>query len=301
MAKQVSIKQLIAKYRAKTRFIEDYLSGYDKELATLQKELYGLIITEYATKFVVKDGVLILNEKNARLIKELDKVLEQFKTQFSDDVFKGTAESMLKLTGLTSDYFRVMNFSSKTLNSISDKLEILKTTIGIDSKGNIIAGSFIDNLASTPAVKTQLSEYVRTSLQQGVSYKDFVSGFKTQIEGNPDVNGTLERYAGQYVHDAMYSHAQTVDNFFADELGITSFLYAGDEIKTTRDFCAVRAGNVYTRDEIDSWNDEDWAGKIPGVDVWVQRGGYQCRHNFMPVDEAAAAQLSDLATDEEEI
>lgn len=278
---KITVQRLKSKYQAKVTFIENYLDSYDKELRMLQRELASLILGEYIPKFDTKDGYLVVNEKNARLISDLESVFSEFKERFSTDVFKKTGESMLKLTGLTSEYFRAMNFSAKTLKNISKNLEKFRFTVGIDPKGNVIKGSFIDNLASTPQLKSTLADFVRRSLEGEVKYTDFVSGFKTLITGNDEVNGELVRYAEGYVHDAVFTHSQAIDNSFADELGLDCFLYAGDTIKTTRPFCDKRAGKVYTREEGETWNMLDWAGKIEGQDFFTQRGGYNCRHNIM--------------------
>ena len=281
MPKPINPKDLFKAYQAKVTFIDDYLGVYDAELKQLQRELAMQIVAEYIPKFDTVDGKIVLNEHNARLLGELDNVFLDFKNTFALDVFKTTGEKMLKLTGMTSEYFRMMNFSSKTLANISDKLSKMQFTIGIDSKGTVIPGSFIDNLASTPQTKALLSDYVRKGIEGEQSYKDFASGFREVIEGTPDVDGSLVRYSQQYVHDSMYAHSQSVDNFFADELKLDCFYYAGDIIKSSRPFCITRAGKIYTREQGEEWQDMEWQGKIPGQDFFTQRGGYNCRHNLM--------------------
>jgi len=57
-------------------------------------------------------------------------------------------------------------------------------------------------------------------------------------------------------------------------------LYAGTEIKTSRDFCKKRNGIIYSREVIESWNPLQWEGKIPGTDVKETLGGYRCRHHL---------------------
>ena len=66
---------------------------------------------------------------------------------------------------------------------------------------------------------------------------------------------------------------------------IRRFEYAGGVIETTRPFCEDLAGAVLTEEEItDIWSSESWAGKEPG-DPFVVRGGYNCRHFWVPVSE----------------
>lgn len=66
---------------------------------------------------------------------------------------------------------------------------------------------------------------------------------------------------------------------------VKRYRYVGGIIETSRDFCIGIDGETFTEDEIyDIWNNEDWAGKAPG-DPFVVRGGYNCRHWFVPEEE----------------
>lgn len=254
-----------------------------------------MVVSEYIPRFDTVNGNIALNQKNAKLLSELESVMDSFKKTFADNVFKGTAESMLKLTALTSDYFKVAGFGAKTLRNIESKLKVMQTTIGLDAKGGVIKGSYIDRLASTPQARALLTDYVRKGVEGEMRYSEFVKGFKELIEGNAEVDGALVKYSQQYVHDSVFQHSRSVDKFFADEIGIDCFYYAGDLIKTSRPFCAggydkkcgctfeKHVGKVYTREEIESWNSLDWEGKIQGVDFFIVMAGYSCRHNLMPV------------------
>jgi hypothetical protein len=71
----------------------------------------------------------------------------------------------------------------------------------------------------------------------------------------------------------------------AERAGIERFEYAGGSIETSRPFCMDLDGETMTKDEIyELWDSSDWAGKEPG-DPFVVRGGYNCRHFWIPVEE----------------
>ncbi len=78
----------------------------------------------------------------------------------------------------------------------------------------------------------------------------------------------------------MQQYARRMNDIFGSLNGRVA-KYAGPNDSNTRDFCAVRAGNKYTRAEIASWGRLDWEGKIPGTDrgsIFVNLGGFNCRH-----------------------
>ena len=66
---------------------------------------------------------------------------------------------------------------------------------------------------------------------------------------------------------------------------IKRYEYAGGIIETSRPFCTAHVGDVMTKAEMDNiWLGESWAGKEPG-DPFVVRGGYNCRHFWVPVPD----------------
>jgi len=66
---------------------------------------------------------------------------------------------------------------------------------------------------------------------------------------------------------------------------VKRFEYAGGVIETSREFCQQLDGAILTEEEIyNIWNSDSWAGKEPG-DPFVVRGGYNCRHFWVPVED----------------
>lgn len=66
--------------------------------------------------------------------------------------------------------------------------------------------------------------------------------------------------------------------------GIERYTYGGGVISTTRPFCEDLVGQTLTRDEMDQRWQDSWAGKS-GSNPFVDRGGYNCRHYWIPVSE----------------
>lgn len=63
------------------------------------------------------------------------------------------------------------------------------------------------------------------------------------------------------------------------------YRYVGGVVAESRDFCRTHNDRVYTEAEIRRiWSTRTWGGKRPG-DPFVVRGGYNCRHMFVPVSD----------------
>lgn len=71
----------------------------------------------------------------------------------------------------------------------------------------------------------------------------------------------------------------------SDELGITHYLYSGGLIETSREFCRERDGLIFTRDEVNNWDN----GQGLPADIYL--GGYNCRHELLPIDKQTAERL----------
>ena len=106
------------------------------------------------------------------------------------------------------------------------------------------------------------------------------------IYGSDRTGNNLRRYAQQISHDSvMQFHAQ-INVAKSKEYGFDKWRYTGNIITTSRPFCRRRIGKIYTETEMRKiWSAASWSGKSPG-DPFIVRGGYNCRHNWLPFDNS---------------
>lgn len=84
---------------------------------------------------------------------------------------------------------------------------------------------------------------------------------------------------------------RNVESGFGYQIGLF-FFYQGRPIRSTRKFCQERHGRAWHRDEIILWGKDankgnGWKGMHKGtnaVTIFHFRGGYNCRHVWVPVD-----------------
>ena len=75
-----------------------------------------------------------------------------------------------------------------------------------------------------------------------------------------------------------------VHKLIAEANSVSKYLYEGPSDSDNRPFCAERVGKIFSTEEVESWNSLNWAGKKPG-NVWLNRGGYNCRHHLIAMIE----------------
>ena len=132
------------------------------------------------------------------------------------------------------------------------------------------------------AAQTRMADAMYSSVVAGASYSQLVKTIQGILRGHKDVRGRpMTAYADTHAFDAVMNFHNDVNIKKSEDLGIKKFMYVGDVITTTRPFCRRRAGKLYTRAQIESWNRLTWAGKS-GPPL-THRGGYNCRHHWRGV------------------
>jgi hypothetical protein len=110
--------------------------------------------------------------------------------------------------------------------------------------------------------------------------------------GADRAGNNMKRYAGQLLNDSLRDFDATLNFNKAKDAGLTYVKYYGDIIPTTRSLCRNMINGVYDRsgkgiytiDDITRiWNSNSWSGKKSGTPM-INRGGYNCRHQFSYVN-----------------
>lgn len=126
------------------------------------------------------------------------------------------------------------------------------------------------------ASMTAIRVDVINKLQQAMITNTFLPDFKKAIDSS--VSRRFHDYFEINSVAAIFNSYNSANYFFAKKYDYTKFRYEGGLISESRDFCIERNGLEFPIETGREWNDLEWKGKIPGVDFFVQCGGYNCRH-----------------------
>jgi len=180
---------------------------------------------------------------------------------------------------LVLDAYRNKGFdvtASRKILSLIDKLGFSKPT-----KSTLGA-----TIAAARPVESELHAWVVRSMASNKPFNDFLGEIGTVVPEK------FDRYYKTHLYDMGMQFERISNNRYAEELGLTHFIYAGGVIDTTRQFCADRAFKAFSLDQAREWNDLSWRGKIEGEDVLVALGGYNCRHYMDYITEDAYERLT---------
>lgn len=105
------------------------------------------------------------------------------------------------------------------------------------------------------------------------------------------IQGT-EAYGTAWANGLYESYSRALNDTFAASFELVFVKYDGPTVGTDktpdapRDFCDERVRNFYHINEVASWGDLTWEGKIAGTNnrnIFVFLGGYNCRHKLVYV------------------
>ncbi len=251
----------------------------------------------------LNEADLIINEEYNKIAKE---VLDTFGKMPIPNKFKNLTDIDLS----TINALKTQSFSG-----FEDIAERFLKVINDEVYQSTIAGRPFNDMVSN--IKSHINGVYKTSntreineLVDFINENKFDTAKKAQVEdavrklhtqyASDRAGNNLRRYASQIAHDSvMQFHGQfTVAK--AKASGLNHFTYTGTLVRDSRPFCIEMLNRTLTEEQIrDMWNNRAWQGKSTG-DPFIVRGGYRCRHTWIPTDPSWGEETVDEVPTEEE-
>tara|TARA_B100000900_G_C20503088_1_gene684642 strand:- start:132 stop:1034 length:903 start_codon:yes stop_codon:yes gene_type:complete len=255
----------------------------DQRLAIqLQPKLRNIIESTF-----LNEADLIINEEYNKIAKV---VLDTFGEMPIPNKFKSLTEIDLQTINAlkTQSFSGFEDIAERFLKIIND--EVYQSTIAGRPFEDMVENirQHINGVYKTSNTReiNELVDFINENKfdeTQKVAVEEAIKKLHTQYASDRAGNN-LRRYASQIAHDSvMQFHGQfTVSK--AKEAGLNHYRYTGTLVRDSRPFCVNMLNKILTEKEIrDIWKNQGWAGKSTG-DPFIVRGGYRCRHTWIPTD-----------------
>ena len=241
----------------RTQYLIQESDRFENDLkGTMPKLAYMLVAMDYE----YEDGELSYQPD---ILIWSDKQVDAWKNEYLIPILLGLSSVMAGVNKMLYDEYKVYGNVSGAETGVMAVV------------GNMLqSGSYLDSVSELSGVKSEIKRFLVTAMSSGYTKKQLSDGIKEILSEG----GVLDRYFKTYLYDVISQYDRMVARAMADKLELKHFLYSGNIIKDTRDFCIERSGKVFSVKEAKKWNDLHWRGKIEGVDVMVALGGYNCRH-----------------------
>jgi len=282
-------------------FLERLTDGHQRRLAVVLQTLEGNIAS-YVNSAPEADGQLFDLEWSLQARQEVRRLIEVDFLQEAQELIDEYIEVANSQFAMLSEYGTFTRVAPETIQALQQlsfqgfqaiadqQLDTLATgiyqsTLTGRGKADLIAQlrGQINGVyqQSDEEEARQLVEIAQTAT--GQRQKDAIDKLHS-IYARDRLGNNMRRYATQMANDSLAQYSASITKATANEAGITNFKYYGDVIRDSRDFCINNVGKTFTEDEIIRKWEGSWAGKAPG-DPFIVRGGYNCRHHWLPIVE----------------
>lgn len=305
--------------KKKEAFLDEARAKLEGTALKLQLSLFEEVISEIIPKLDVKDGLLLDNANNYRLISQLDKVYNTFNVKVVGTILPQINSGINSIVSLGTDYFTLaLTDLPARFDKIIEGAKVLTDLkIGLRTEKMIRGGQLMSMLKTDP---TEFKQLLSRAVTSQMSMKAFIKIIKDNINGTDEKKGLLDRQLKRYAYDTYQQYDASYNKKLAEEFDMKYFIYQGGIIKDSRDFCVCHNNKVFSIEESELWKTwipsdcddytEGWPKAkdlsehpgymdYPGYDPLVDRGGYNCRHILGFISDELAFKLRpDIKTEQ---
>jgi hypothetical protein len=217
------------------------------------------------------------------------------------------------ISDLSNKYF--LTVVSESLKKRFDKIvegtkELTDMRFGLKG-GKFVRGGIIEDLISEFG-GTEIKQLMSKAITGNMNKRDFIKDMRKFVTGTDEKPGISERKWKQFAYDVYQQHDAAYNKKLAEEFGFTNFIYQGGLIDDSRDFCAAHNNKVWSNEEAEKWstwtpadgeypagweiraknlNETPSYMAYPGYDPFIDRGGYNCRHQLGYIPDELAFKL----------
>lgn len=277
-------EKIIKILKQKEDLIDAVPRQFIRKLEQIQNQIYNDILAEIKGMDTKKAGKLATNNFNIRIAASLRRDISKFlKKHGYYEAITDFGKQYGDLIKLSKEYFKAMDLDPAFLDRDIETLSKIRA-----DDLNFLASRDRD------VINTVYDE-VLTSIYQKKDWRELADRLRNiltdTVENGKPLSGLLKKYSQTYAFTGYAAFDRRIQRIKAEQYKIDKFLYSGSLIRDSREFCQQRAGKIFTRKEIDSWNKLDWQGKVRGRDVWIYLGGWNCQHSLVPVTDKYAERL----------
>lgn len=274
-----SITALFAKSKSRAAVLRKSEKDLIKRASALDIRLSKYVLnTLIPTLELSSDGKVKNTQSNLNKINTASGLNSFVKSVVNKDLQQYYGSQFKDINAATEDYY---GHFSPTGNA--KKL--------IKNRGKATSKGFLQSLFANNMIVMSIQQTLRKGINSNQGVSDIKDLLESQIIGKEQKMGLVTSFHYQNGYDDFQAFSRTLDNDYSKALKLNYAIYQGGEIKTTRDFCEQRAGKVFNRETVLSWNTMEWQGMKENNDILIDLGGYNCRHDLGWISYALAKQL----------
>lgn len=254
----------------------------------LNEAISQVVFDAISSLAVDEAGRILFNIRNISTAQRVGFVVQSIYNKQSAGFANRIVRSLLGIFRINTEYFQEAQSSIELTPDLENRMvSLLMKAYGYDVEARqVITGGYLEANLRNPSHAMAISQRITEAVAGRTPLRDFQRTFRADFNQPGSALNAAHHY-NRFARDLYHEFDRAVQNEYAGQLGLTYAVYSGTEKDNTRPFCERRVNNVYSEDEILSWNSQDWKGKKPG-DVRLVLGGYNCRHTLSWISEETA-------------
>jgi len=253
--------------------VQNLLSGVENAIDPATSEYEQAVVQAVLN---VLDEYELQDLSEADLFTIIDDALATLTPQLQRDVQSRVAEQLQGMVDATQSFYAARGLEpSGVAESVrrSNEAQQLGRVIneGMNRIDDDLKEDTVDVLIDAVSTGTLDAE----SIGERISKRAGVAAGAAQTQARTSLNAYNQLYRNELAQQAQLSH----------------FLYYGSLMTNSRSFCRLHAGSIYDEDQIAEMDN----GMLNPVRVF--KGGYNCRHSWVPVDPAWDEELQSKVVD----
>ena len=266
--------------RKRSKYLRDAESGLLSRSDTMQRKLNAYVLNTLVPSLQMRNNQLTNTASNLNKVNKVSGLKRFMKTVVDLAMLEYYEKQFKGINRLSNQYFNKFEPTEATKERIINR-------------GQTITDGFIDELFDNNEIVKSIQNTIRNSIITEQRTTDLKQLLTDQIKGKNDKLGLVSSYHYKNGFDEFQGYSRSLDEQYSKALKLNYAFYAGGKIKSTRDFCQERSGNLYNRETILSWNHTpaNWAGRKPDNNILIDMGGYNCRHDLDWISWELAQQL----------
>lgn len=294
-------KEVVAKLDAAS-------NAFDGVITKTEQKIFDSAVELIKKLDVDASGNIKMSTANLKVLSDIKSRLAQI-TSKDKAYLQGVKELAAEFDSIykSQSAYYAKHFAEKTLNDKAKaKYEAMKR-VAVTTTIDGLTGAGLQSNVLDPLAKTLLR-----AVTSGAKYADLVNELRNQLMTTDTGEGSLAKYAKTYATTALTQYAGQNNKLFTDDLGAEWFQYVGSEIETTREFCHhltakefihvseipdILAGKIEYDGKVHQCKMNPKTdlpyGLIEGTtpeNFQVNVGGWNCRHQLVPVAKEAVPQ-----------
>jgi len=262
-----NITDIKAASNERRKAITQAQKGLLERTTSLEQRMYSYVVNTFMPNMDIAKGKVVNSTKNLKLVNTSDGLKKFFKEAINVALRDYYEEQFKDITAKTGRIYE--QFSPSTTSKKA-----------VDERGKLMIEGLLDSIFGNTTVQSGIQTTFRNSVVAAQPIGTLKQLLESQIKGKEGKYGSLTSFHYGNGYDQMQSYSRSLDNDYSSVLNLNYAIYQGGEIKTTREFCEARAGKVFNRETVLSWQNMDWTGKIQNGDILIDLGGYNCRHDL---------------------